>query len=156
MNRCSVFMQYDRFTSSAHCSKTWFDILKYLRRVCRKQLSYFITVDNPTPGHAPRAVIWLQTINHNFAGLPIATARISALGVLQIHLLLQCMKQLVNCARIQFLFPVYFEAHVYFQPTIHRSKNLVDFLPLSMPFCAFGAKGMGREKIYGTWVWNEP
>ena len=49
--------------------------------------------------------------------------------------------------QIQFLFPVYFEAHVYFQPTIHRSKNLVDFLPLSMPFCAFGAKGMGREKI---------
>ena len=57
------------------------------------------------------------------------------------------MKQVVNCARIQFLFPVHFEAHVYFQPTIHRSKNLVDFLTLSMPFCAFGAKGMGREKI---------
>ena len=143
-------MQYDRFTPSVHCSKTWFDILKYLRRLCRKQLSYFIIVDNPTPGHAPRAVIWLQTINHNFAGLPIATARISLLGVLQIHLLLQCMKQLVNCARIQFLFPVYFEANVYFQPTIHCFKNLVDFLPLSMPFCAFGAKGMGREKIYDT------
>ena len=40
-----------------------------------------------------------------------------------------------------------FEAHVYFQPTIHRCQNLVDFLPLSMPFCAFGAKGMGREKM---------
>ena len=46
-----------------------------------------------------------------------------------------------------YLSPVHIEAHVYFQPTIHRSKNLVDFLPLSMPFCAFGAKGIGREKI---------
>ena len=36
---------------------------------------------------------------------------------------------------------------MYFQPTIHHSQNLIDFLPLSMPFCAFGAKGMGREKI---------
>ena len=98
MNRCSVFMQYDRFTSSVHRSKTWFKIFNQLRRVYRKQLSYFMTVDNPTPGHAPRAIIWLQAINHNFAGLPIATARISALGVQQIHLLLQCMKQLVKCA----------------------------------------------------------
>ena len=25
---------------------------------------------------------------------------------------------------------------MYFQPTIHRSQNLFDFLPKSMPFCA--------------------
>ena len=43
-------------------------------------------------------------------------------------------------------FQVDFWAHVYFQPTIHRSQNLVDFLPLSMPFCAFGAKRHGTEK----------
>ena len=51
--------------------------------------------------------------------------------------------------RIQFLFPVDFGAHVYFQLTIHRSQNLVDFLPLSMPFCAFGAKrhGTGKNKF---------
>ena len=28
-------------------------------------------------------------------------------------------------------FQVDFLAHVYFQPTVHRSQNLVDFLPLS-------------------------
>ena len=37
-------------------------------------------------------------------------------------------------------------AHVYFQPTIHRSQNLVDFSPLSMPFCALGAKRHGTGK----------
>ena len=36
---------------------------------------------------------------------------------------------------------------MYFQRTIHRSQNLVDFLPLSMPFCALAQIGMGREKI---------
>ena len=54
---------------------------------------------------------------------------------------------LVKCAQIQFLFSVDFGAHVYFQPTIHRSQNLVDFLPLSMPFCALGAKRHGTEKM---------
>ena len=44
-------------------------------------------------------------------------------------------------------FQVDFCTHVYFQPTIHCSQNLVDFLPLSMPFCAFGAKRHGTGKI---------
>ena len=45
--------------------------------------------------------------------------------------------------RIQFLFPVDFGAHVYFQLIIHRSQNLVDFLPLSMPSAQ---KGMEWKK----------
>ena len=52
--------------------------------------------------------------------------------------------------RIQFSFLVDFGAHVYFQPTIHRSQNLVDFLPLSMPFCAFGTKTHGAGKIISS------
>ena len=54
---------------------------------------------------------------------------------------------LVKCAQIQFLFSVDFGANVYFQPSIHRSQNLVDFLHLSMPFCAFGAKRHGTGKM---------
>ena len=82
----------------------------------------------------------------NFAEFPIATARSSALGGTFICYTVYHVKQLVNCVRIQFLFLVDFEAHVYFQPTIHRSWNLVDFLPLSMPFCAAGAKRYGTGK----------
>ena len=46
-------------------------------------------------------------------------------------------------------------AHVYFQPTIYRSLNLVDLLPLSMPFCAEGAK---RHEIGKSWenFWYKP
>ena len=49
-------------------------------------------------------------------------------------------------------FQVNFWAHVCFQPTIHRSQNLVDLLPLwliAMPFCTFGAKRHETEKIPG-------
>ena len=44
------------------------------------------------------------------------------------------------CMQSHFLFSIDFEAHVSPQPTIHCFQNLVDFLPVSMPFCAFGAK----------------
>ena len=37
---------------------------------------------------------------------------------------------------------------MYFQPTIHRSQNLFDFLPLLMPFCAEGAERHGTGKMY--------
>ena len=47
---------------------------------------------------------------------------------------------LVNCAQIQILFSADFEAYVYFQPSQHCLQNIVDFLPFSMPSCAFGAK----------------
>ena len=57
---------------------------------------------------------------------------------------------LVKCAQVQFLFSVDFGAHVYFQLTIHRSQNLVDFLPLSMPFCTFGARSHGTGKNLGN------
>ena len=40
-----------------------------------------------------------------------------------------------------------FLAHVYFQSTINRSENLVDFLPSSIPFCAFSAKWHETGKI---------
>ena len=49
-----------------------------------------------------------------------------------------------------------FGAHVYFQPTIHCIQNLVDFLPLSMTFWAFGAKRHGTEKVEFTEVDNSP
>ena len=56
----------------------------------------------------------------------------------------------MKCVRIQFLFAVDFAAQMDFEPNIHRSQNLVDFLPLSMPFCTFGAKmqGTGKNHYY--------
>ena len=41
------------------------------------------------------------------------------------------------------------KADIISQPTIliHPPQNLVDFSPLSMNFCVFDAKNMGREKL---------
>ena len=49
----------------------------------------------------------------------------------------------------RFLSPRVFSAY------IHRSQNLVDFLPLSMPFCAFGAKrhGTGNKSDYNLFIY---
>ena len=55
-----------------------------------------------------------------------------------------------------FCFSVDFAAHVFFQPTMHCFQNLVDFLPVSMLFCTFGAKRHGTGSIGVANIWRSP
>ena len=54
--------------------------------------------------------------------------------------------------RIRIQESVDFRVHVYFQAIIHCSQNLVNFLPLSMPFGAFSAKRHGTRNNYDIWL----
>ena len=62
------------------------------------------------PDYKPSIVTWRRVAHGN--GLNQCAWRIAN------HRLLPWIKQLVNCTQIEFLFPVHFEAHVYFQHTI--------------------------------------
>ena len=62
----------------------------------------------------------------------------------------------MHAHRVIFCFSVDFAAHVFFQPTMHCFQNLVDFLPVSMLFCTFGAKRHGTGSIGVANIWRSP